>query len=179
MKARDSSRVAVLRTTLARGRIERCLSQVTATLGLKVSLRRDGLITEVTGSDGARTLIGFAAGDRVLVSEDRTRLLEVMAPAAALARTSRVVTLAARMTARPVSTLPVNAILSTSWCFVRAAPVDPPPGSTLTTPRGSPASSKFAASSRIVSGVCSAGFMTTVQPAQIAGASFQAASSSG
>ena len=46
-------------------------------------------------------------------------------------------------------------------------------------PGGSPASSKDDASSRTVRGVCSAGLSTTEQPAQIAGASFQVAISSG
>ena len=55
----------------------------------------------------------------------------------------------------------------------------PAPVTMLTTPGGSPAASKCFASSRIVSGVCSAGLSTIVQPAQIAGASFHAAMSSG
>ena len=46
-------------------------------------------------------------------------------------------------------------------------------------PLGSPHSSKKRANSRSVSGVCSAGLMTMVQPAQSAGASFHAAISSG
>ena len=49
----------------------------------------------------------------------------------------------------------------------------------FTTPGGSPASSKLSASASAVSGVSSAGLRTTVQPAQIAGASFHAAISSG
>ncbi len=80
----------------------------------------------------------------------------------------------------PTSALPVNAILSTSGCATIAAPaVSPTPVTMLTTPGGRPASSKLEASARTVSGVCSAGFSTTVQPAQIAGASFHAAISSG
>ena len=80
----------------------------------------------------------------------------------------------------PTSALPVNAILSTSGCSTIAAPaVSPTPVTMLTTPGGSPASAKLDASASTVSGVCSAGFSTIVQPAQIAGASFHAAISSG
>ena len=49
----------------------------------------------------------------------------------------------------------------------------------LSTPSGSPASPASSASFSAVSGVCSAGFSTTEQPAASAGASFQAAISSG
>src|SRR5262245_14824096 len=87
---------------------------------------------------------------------------------------------ALRMMILPTSTLPVNAILSTLGCATIAAPaVSPTPVTTLTTPGGSPASAKLDASASIVSGVCSAGFSTAVQPAQIAGASFQADISNG
>ena len=87
---------------------------------------------------------------------------------------------AARMIVFPTSTLPVNAILSTSACSTMAAPaVSPAPVTIFTTPGGSPASAKLDASSRTVSGVCSAGFNTIVHPAQIAGASFHDAISSG
>ena len=80
----------------------------------------------------------------------------------------------------PTSTLPVNAILSTPGCSTIAAPaVAPRPVTMLTTPGGRPASEKLDASSRTVSGVCSAGLRTVVHPAQIAGASFQAAISNG
>ncbi len=90
------------------------------------------------------------------------------------------VSAAARMIVLPTSTLPVKAILSTSACSTIAAPaVSPTPVTMLTTPGGSPASAKLDASSRMVSGVCSAGLRTVVQPAQIAGASFHAAISSG
>ena len=80
----------------------------------------------------------------------------------------------------PTSTLPVKAILSTSgWATIAAPAVSPPPVTTFTTPGGSPASVKLDASASIESGVCSAGFSTIVQPAQIAGASFHDAMSSG
>ena len=87
---------------------------------------------------------------------------------------------APRMIVLPTSALPVNAILSTSGCSTIAAPaVSPQPVTMLTTPGGSPASAKLDASASAVSGVCSAGLSTVVQPAQIAGASFHAAISSG
>ena len=87
---------------------------------------------------------------------------------------------ALRMIVLPTSALPVNAILSTSGCATIAAPaVSPSPVTMFTTPGGRPASPKLDASSRIDSGVCSAGLSTVVQPAQIAGASFQAAIRSG
>ena len=89
------------------------------------------------------------------------------------------VSAAVRMMILPTSMLPVNAILSTSWWATMAAPVSPKPVTTFTTPLGRPHSSKKRANSRRVSGVCSAGLMTMVQPAQMAGASFQAAISSG
>jgi hypothetical protein len=74
----------------------------------------------------------------------------------------------------------VNAILSTSGCFTSAAPaVSPNPGTTLSTPGGSRPPPQIAASSSAVSGVCSAGFSTTVFPQASAGATFQAAMSSG
>src|SRR5207244_8011336 len=86
------------------------------------------------------------------------------------------VSAALRMIALPTSTLPVNAILSTSGCATRDAPaVGPRPVMTLTTPGGRPASPKLDASASAVRGVCSAGFRTIVQPAQIAGAIFQGA----
>ena len=87
---------------------------------------------------------------------------------------------AARMIVLPTSALPVNAILSTPGCSTIAAPaVSPTPVTMLTTPGGRPASAKLDASARIDSGVCSAGFSTVVHPAQIAGASFHDAISSG
>ena len=90
------------------------------------------------------------------------------------------VSAAARITLLPTSTLPVKAILSTCGCATSGAPaVSPKPVTTLTTPLGRPHSSKKRASSSRVTGVCSAGLMTMLHPAQIAGASFHAAMSSG
>src|SRR5580704_9803626 len=80
----------------------------------------------------------------------------------------------------PTAALPVKAILLTSACCTSGAPQDSPkPVITLTTPGGRPQSAKCFASSSAVSGVCSAGFNTQVQPAASAGANFQAAISSG
>ena len=80
----------------------------------------------------------------------------------------------------PVTVSPVNAILSTSGCFTSAAPaVSPNPVTTLTTPGGNPARSTSLANSSVVTGVCSAGFRTTVLPAASAGASLKAIISSG
>jgi hypothetical protein len=60
--------------------------------------------------------------------------------------------------------------------LIKAEPVvSPGPVTMLTTPSGSPASYRISPSSSAVNGVCSAGFKTTVQPAAIAGASFQPA----
>lgn len=59
----------------------------------------------------------------------------------------------------------MNAILSTSGWWVKAAPaVGPYPGTTFTTPGGKPASLMRAATANAVSGVCSAGFTITVHP---------------
>ena len=85
---------------------------------------------------------------------------------------------AVRMT-RPTSVEPVKAILATPSCATRAAPVSPSPVTMLTTPAGSPASRQISAKASAVSGVCSAGFSTTVLPAASAGAIFQASISSG
>ncbi len=57
----------------------------------------------------------------------------------------------------------------------QAAPVSPSPVSTLSTPPGIPASSASSPMRSAVSGVCSAGLSTTVQPAARAGPSFHAA----
>ena len=78
----------------------------------------------------------------------------------------------------PTAALPVKAILSTSGCATSGAPADSPkPVTMLTTPGGKPISSNQPAISKTVSGVCSAGFSTQVQPAAKAGASFHAAMS--
>ena len=74
------------------------------------------------------------------------------------------------MTRRPTSVEPVNATLRTDGCELSAAPVCPSPVITLSTPGGSPASSASSASRSALSGVCSAGLSTIVQPAASAGA---------
>src|SRR5207249_10571720 len=80
----------------------------------------------------------------------------------------------------PTAALPVNAILSTPGCATSAAPaVSPNPLTMLTTPGGRPNSSNQLATSIMLSGVCSAGFRTQVQPAAMAGASFQEAITNG
>ncbi len=79
----------------------------------------------------------------------------------------------------PTSVEPVNASLSTSSWSTRAAPVSPSPVTTLTTPGGMPASSASSPRRSALSGVCSAGLRTVVQPAASAGASFQDAISIG
>ena len=72
-----------------------------------------------------------------------------------------------------VSPEPVKATLSMPGCFTIAAPaVGPNPGTTLITPSGTPAFWASRASRRAVSGVCSAGFITIVQPAARAGPHF-------
>ena len=80
----------------------------------------------------------------------------------------------------PTSVEPVKAILSTSSWAASGAPVSSPkPVTTLTTPAGMPASRISSPSLSAESGVCSAGFSTTVQPQASAGPSFHAAISSG
>ena len=75
--------------------------------------------------------------------------------------------------ARPVVVPPVNETFFTSGCFTIASPItEPLPGTMLTTPRGTPASSQMRPSSRAASGVTSAGFTITALPAARAGASF-------
>ncbi|MNE39005.1 hypothetical protein D3C80_1329290 [compost metagenome] len=75
---------------------------------------------------------------------------------------------------------PVNTRQSTSGCRPRARPaVSPRPGTTFSTPSGTPASSASSARRNAENGDCSAGLSTTLLPAASAGASFQAAMSSG
>ena len=82
-------------------------------------------------------------------------------------------------TARPLSTEPVNAIMSISGCSDSRAPTTgPEPVTMFSTPAGS-RSATSSANFRVVSGVCSDGLITTVFPAARIGASFQAAISSG
>ena len=80
---------------------------------------------------------------------------------------------------RPTAVEPVKAILSTPRWSTSAAPVSPSPVMTLMTPGGKPASRASSPIRRALSGVCSAGLSTTVQPAARAGAIFQAAISMG
>ena len=67
--------------------------------------------------------------------------------------------------------------MSTPGCSTSAVPVASAPVITLTTPGGSP--SKTRARARFDSGFWCGGLQTTVLPAAIAGATFQAISSSG
>ena len=60
-----------------------------------------------------------------------------------------------------------------------AAPAEPSPCRTLSTPSGSPASSASAPRRAAVSGLCSAGLSTTVLPNASAGATFQLACMAG
>ena len=85
----------------------------------------------------------------------------------------------ARRIARPTSVEPVKATLSTPSWATSAAPVSPAPKTMLTTPAGTPASVQSSAKASAVSGVCSAGFSTTVLPAASAGAIFHASIKSG
>ena len=79
------------------------------------------------------------------------------------------------MTSLPTSLDPVKATVRTSGCVTSEAPaVSPKPLTTLSTPGGNPASSASSAMRMAVSGVCSAGLMTTALPAARAGPSFQA-----
>src|ERR1700685_4546743 len=76
----------------------------------------------------------------------------------------------------PTDADPVNAILFTLRGLTNGDPqLSPKPVITFTTPFGKPTSSNHFASSSAVSGVCSAGFSTHVQPAASAGANFHAA----
>ena len=81
----------------------------------------------------------------------------------------------------PTSVEPVKESLRTrSWA--RTAPVIVRalgPGTTLTTPSGTPASARASATARAVSGVRVAGFSTTAQPAARAGAILRVAMAAG
>ena len=70
---------------------------------------------------------------------------------------------------RPTAVEPVNAILSHPGWSTSAAPVSPSPVSTFSTPGGNPASRASSPRRSALSGVCSAGLSTTVQPAARAG----------
>ena len=83
------------------------------------------------------------------------------------------------MIRRPVVVSPVKAILATRLLWASGLPASrPKPLTTLNTPGGR-MSAIISASTRMLSGVCSAGFSTTQLPAASAGASFQTAISSG
>ena len=84
------------------------------------------------------------------------------------------------MISRPTAVEPVKAILPTpGWEASRAPQSRPSPGTTLSTPGGSPFSSAMRANASIDSGVCSSGLTTMLLPAASAGATFHIVSSSG
>ena len=85
---------------------------------------------------------------------------------------------AAFITARPVGTLPISAIIATSGWLASLCPASRPPGTTLNTPAGSspPISS---ASRSEESGACSGGLTTTVLPAASGAADFPAQNMNG
>ena len=86
----------------------------------------------------------------------------------------------ARSSDRPTSVEPVNAILSTPGCRASASPSTAPgPGTTLSTPSGSPASDASSASRSAVSGEADAGLRTTELPVDSAAPSFHAVTISG
>src|ERR1700754_1878425 len=86
-------------------------------------------------------------------------------------RTSRRSVAPAAATASPAAVYPVNETLSTPGCFTRYSPTAASPGSTLTTPSGSPISAIISASSTAFNGDSGAGLRMTVQPASSAGIS--------
>jgi hypothetical protein len=87
---------------------------------------------------------------------------------------------ASRMISWPVVVSPVNATLPMPGCAAIDAPTVPPgPVTTLSTPAGTPASSASSPSRIAVRGVYEAGFRIAALPAASAGATFQAAMSSG
>ena len=80
----------------------------------------------------------------------------------------------------PTAVEPVNTRPSTSMCRASASPASwPKPGSTLNTPSGMPASATSSARRSTLSGDFSEGLSSTELPVASAGASFQAAISSG
>ena len=88
---------------------------------------------------------------------------------------------AAAMIAWPVRLSPVKVMRSIPGWRVSASPTSPgpKPWTTFSTPAGIPASSASRPRRSALSGVCSAGFKTTVQPKASAGAAFQLACISG
>ena len=81
----------------------------------------------------------------------------------------------ARSSARPVAVEPVKVSMSTAALRASNSPVRPSPGSTFSTPGGSPASNASCPSSRAEAGESSEGLSTTVLPAASAGPIFKAA----
>ena len=79
----------------------------------------------------------------------------------------------------PTALDPVKVNLSISGLAVSARPVSGPPGTTDSTPSGSPASAKISAIANNDSGVSAAGLTTMVQPASSAGPSLLAARKNG
>lgn len=81
---------------------------------------------------------------------------------------------------RPVSVEPVKLTMDTSMCLPSGSPTSlPPPGSTLNTPAGTPASWASSATRNAVSEVSLAGFTMIEQPAASDGPIFHASISSG
>ena len=81
---------------------------------------------------------------------------------------------------QPTGAEPVKVIARVSSLSTIAFPTsEPGPGTTLSQPSGSPASSRIPASFRAEIGVCPAGFRTTAFPAAIAGPSLWATRLSG
>ncbi|SHS50881.1 Uncharacterised protein [Mycobacteroides abscessus subsp. abscessus] len=79
----------------------------------------------------------------------------------------------------PTAVLPVKLNTSTSGLLVSARPVSAPPGTTDSTPSGTPASANTSARMKLDSGVSAAGLSTTVQPARNAGPILLSARNSG
>ncbi len=76
----------------------------------------------------------------------------------------------------PTSVEPVKHTLRTSGCVTKRWPtIEPFPGTTVSTPGGSPASTASSPIRIAVNGVISAGLSTTALPAAIAGANPQPA----
>src|SRR5688572_2646836 len=84
------------------------------------------------------------------------------------------------MILRPVTVDPVNDIKSTSGCSASALPtIEPSPGTTFSTPGGSPASIASSANLSAELDAISDGLSTTVLPAASAGANLSTALTDG
>ena len=81
---------------------------------------------------------------------------------------------AASATAAPMAFDPVNDTRSTSGCALSRCPTSGPPGTRLSTPGGTPASSASRTTATEQSAPRGDGSRTTVQPAASAGPTFQA-----